>query len=256
MFEKFLHVDLIVPRARAAEFEDASRKFAKDGFDRLIPGVGYKLVLALKSQESFPYRAYGRFTKFHGAPLKSEARTEAYRNQLFHSSSSAYRYVNVWGIPKGRDADLTSLMEKASDDPAYLRVEAVVVREVQEFVRLVKRPEGLPTLNGGKLFERRVSRFKTHELIPYLFRSSMLFPVHETRGLHHLGQFQSVTGVLNSVTEFWQVSPKSRARSSLAASLGPGLSRELIDRMPTPIYEAREFFLLAPYFQRETTPSQ
>jgi hypothetical protein len=253
----FLHVDLVVPESRTKHFEKRTREFLdRGGFQYLVPSVRYHLVLALKSTEPFAYTAQGRF-----GPRSRIARTKSrsVENVCFDArvkdGEPVFRYVHLWHAPDLRDLDLARLMESAADDGLYREIDAYVVQETQNFVRRVRWLSGLPrfTLHTNR-FTRVIKTFASKDLAVYLFKIGALFPQLDQNGWRQLGQFQSVTGSLNSVIEFWQTGDKTSVQAMVDAcdSLHGNLKRKLLDGgagvVHLPVAEVREAFERPSYF--------
>jgi hypothetical protein len=210
------------------------------------------LVLALKGIEPFLYRFEGRPISNGDPTGMLPSLTRGFRSNVATNLRPAVRYVHLWSIPTDTDGKdesglISQIMLAAGEDDDYAKVDREVARESQDIVRLVKTGDGLPTRNSGRKFVRRIRVFKSPDVDPYLFSSGTLLPTLEETGWHSLGQFQTTTGRLNSVIEFWQTDDQVARIASRSHALSGRLVRRLSRDIPSPVTEAQEAFELAPY---------
>ncbi len=256
----FMHVELLVAAADAPAFEARLAAFlngSRRPFARLDSAADYELVLALKTTEPFAFTAsgHGRFTSSEREAASADADPPgASRCRDARLGVPMYRYVHLWTVPDQADLDLANIMIRSADDTPYMQVDALVSSESQEFVRLVQRPgySLLPT-NTGKCV-RIIRCFPSKHLGAYIFRSGILLPVLTQQGWVPCGQFQNVTGKLNTVTEFWQTENSALdAKSMYDALSAPDdeLRRRVVDDVQhrLPFSELRETFEIPDYFK-------
>lgn len=248
--DHFLHAEIIVPVDKKDAFEAASENFLAAGaFDRFSEVRGqYRFVLGMRTVEDFPYHAYGRFA----APLNTDdfARADSanvFRDGLLAQTQRVYRYVHMWAVPNLIGLDLDRTMRACVDDPHYMAIDEQVIREVQNFVRLVHQPGyPAPVLPGAHEFVRVVRRLNGADLPHYLFQFGAELPVWESKGWHSVGQYQNITGLLNVATEIWQTDADKlpALRVPDPRQLRPGMV------YPSGVAELREHYRRTEYFTR------
>jgi hypothetical protein len=255
----YMHVELLVLASDAEKFEDKLAVFM-DGrtrpFQRLDVHADYELVLALKTVESFPFAAsgHGRFGSDERRRLASASGAAESSCRDSRLGEPVFRYVHLWTVPDRDDLDLANVMIRSADDTPYMELDALVASESQEFVRRVQRPSA-PVSAIGQKWVRIVRRFQSKNLGAYLFRSGVLLPVMQQAGWHSHGQYQNVTGPLNTVTEFWtSEDPRANALQMYQQHAGPNdeLRRRLVEDVSEklPVSDLRETFVVPGYFQR------
>ncbi len=232
MSEYFLQVDLLVRNQDCVEFEKRMEAFMKPhsddpwqrgGFDRIDPKSTKTLVLALKGTEP-------TLCRYHKERVGHDVRSQDSRASQNPAEGDHCRYVHVWRIGSAKDLDLARIMMLCADDDEYRALDALVVRETQNFTFRVPWLSDLPELEAEprlKLF-RLTRQLATKELGAYLFSLGALIPTLELgRGPRSMGFFQTVTGQLNTVVEFWQADDERRAR--LSEILVP--PRDIVERV-------------------------
>jgi hypothetical protein len=206
LMNQYLQVELIVHRDDMSDFESSVTDFLNDGgFDSIDPESNKHLVLALRTKEAIAYRGYDRR---QSDIVDSRDDFALLRNDqtIAPGEKQFYRYVHVWRLGEVTDLDITRLMRLSADDDAYRHIDSLVVRETQDIVF------GVPWLSRAPAFPLakpidviRVTRqLATRELGAYLFSSGRFLPERAADGFNSLGYFQNVTGLLNTVTEYWQ----------------------------------------------------
>lgn len=238
----YLHVDVIVAEQNATSFEQAMDQFVREGaFLRFGQQHDIELVVALKSENPFPYRKFQGFQS-HVVSLESG------------KPLPSYRYVHLWYIPDQDDLDIAALMRRSPDDDLYVRINSLVERETQNLVWRVGWLSGPPQIvpSAGDRFVRVMRSFRSRNLSEYLFKAGALIPLLELRNWHSLGHYQNVTGPLNTVTELWQTKNGTEERASMREALQqPSATFEktfvnpYLDELP--MAEIRERLVLAPY---------
>lgn len=220
MTEYFLHVDVQVLASESTSYEEKLATFIAGNekgkaFQRVDPAADYALVLGLKSTEQFipQYSILGRFSATSTVPSDPSQRVQC-KAQGLALSQEVVRYVNLWSVPDLQDLDLARIMKRLSDDTHYLAVHRLVRFEEQDFVMRVRfgPPE---QLGAGKSFVRTVKTFESKDIGTYLFDSGILRQALAFVGWNHLGYYQSVTGRLNQVVEFWQTGEQYPSPSSM-----------------------------------------
>jgi len=258
----FMQVELLVEAQNAAAFEQQLAAFLGGSarpFARLDPSSGHELVLALKGLEAFVFAGE--------PPLGGALGASGAAEPLDAGGSAAHlaravqcvdprvgrrmvRYVHLWRLASRRDLELANIMMRSADDTPYMRVNALVGSERQDFVRIVQRQgwPGVDTSLGQCL--RIVRRFASEKLGTYIFRSGVLVPILQERGWRLLGQFQNVTGPLNTVTELWQMRSGLDPQRMYDGALLGDLHQKLVDDVCSklPFHEQRELCELPRYF--------
>jgi hypothetical protein len=207
-----------VKEADKDAFEDAVAAFlVKGGFARLDPSSKKDLVMALRSDKAFPYDGFNKYEPALVDPSQLRVDTRAKLPSLDTSNVNApstkntLRYVHLWRIRDIAELDLVRLMTLSGDDDLYLKVDALVVRETQNFVTRLTLPN-----HTGEIPQQRdvnivrITRYiPTRDLGDFVFSFGGFLPILEADGIELIGTFQSVTGTLNIVTEFWKASEGS-----------------------------------------------
>jgi hypothetical protein len=253
MSDYYLHVDIVVPEAAAADYESKLKHFLSgpDGFRpflRFSAKANYELKFALKSS-TFPYSGYGRFRP--ADDVASPNAPNSFRDDRIKPGGNAIRYVHLWDVPDIGDLDLATFMQKVADDPEYMAINSLIVREIQTFVRRV-RIQSQPEPPSAPNLVRLVRRFPSQNIGPYIFKSGMLTPLLTKAGWQFLGQYQNVTGVLNVITEFWATTTATDQKTMLATFEElpknlVGFSKLVTESLQLSEGEVRESFQLAPY---------
>lgn len=255
----FLMVELLVLKKNVGGFERAVTAFLREGrrfpfqpFKRLDPACDVELVLALKSPKPFDIRerpvALPRFNEKTSGRLADKV--------------SMVRYLHMWMVPNLYATNLTRTMQRSADDRFYIDIDNHVARETQEFVYQVQ----WPTSQGGgprplSFARRRATRgvavstrqYASANLGTYLFKLGTQFPTLTANGCESMGTFQSVTGSLDTVIQFWETTgaaPQAlkvlgRAQSNVPQGLS--FTSTKIGPAVRPVSERSEAFGLAPY---------
>ncbi|MGB8294793.1 MAG: hypothetical protein WCG85_05145 [Polyangia bacterium] len=264
MIEYFVHTDLIVAEDNARLFERAGSDFmAAGGFKRLNEEFDQELVLGLKTPGPFSYTDTG-YQNFQSA------RSVALDRRLPPKQQRVFGYVNLWRIPHLADMDLATIMNRCADDDLYRKIDSYVVREIQNFVVRVQWLGKARVPSNVAAIYRVIHQFKAADLSSYLAALGPLLPILEAKGWMALGQFQNVTGPLNTVVEFWATTDAKSEPGDLAAHFAAhnpkreeifkGLCEKLQHMCVDPCgnlpqAELCETFQIAPYF-RETPANQ
>jgi len=201
---QFLQVELIVHQDDQPEFERRVKEFLdNDGFDRFDEDSNKHLVLALRTPEPIVYSGYLRR---QSSVLQRKDEFVTRGKQVPDSEPCFFRYVHLWRLGQITDLDLARLMRLSADDKEYRAIDNLVVRETQDVVFRVPWLSDLPEISGeGRLNLVRITRqLSPRELGTYLFSLGALIPTLERDGYHTMGLFQNITGLLNTVTEYWK----------------------------------------------------
>lgn len=253
----YLHVDILVPEQKHKEYERLLSLFVEPEFPflRYSKRADYTLELALCSKPfvfSPGLTALTRGSKF----LKS---TNAQADTFFPKSAKprVRKYVHLWRVPQIQDLALAELMRAVADDDLYMSINALVLREVQTFVRRVRLPT-LPITSVDGKYLRVTRRFNGRDIGTYLFNAGVLEPTLRQAGWHLQGQYQNVTGALNLVTEFWKIPDHDDgSRASLLKRFEPVKLAQprAYDELVTKTLElvqaeTREPLTVCPYFKQ------
>ena len=233
MPDQYLQVDLLVPTNQAGKFEALSTEFHRGdaehhrgGFARILGDDSqpprYQLLLALRSTATFLYvdneRASGTGDKV--SPFDKAF----YRNSTIQAGTPVYRYVHLWKIRDDQDLNLAPLMRACGEDSLYLAIDALVLQETQNFISRVRTPGGVAPFTEASRFVRTTRTLAHKDLGTYIFSEPMLYPPLEQAGWHNLGQYQTFSGPLNIVTEFWQTTSPDPLRQMFESVQRPPLS--------------------------------
>jgi hypothetical protein len=205
MDEYFLHVDMMLAPDKADTFDKLMGQFlTSGGFGQLFSG---HLLLALKSEGPVPYPGYALTT----VPLDVATIAPP-------AEPKAIRYVHLWSVPAVEDLDLARAMTQSGDNLLYLQIHGMVLAEAQNLVVYVDPAAGkarLPELDKDHRekftedtrFVRKTRHFTPVNLQAYLHGLNALAPLvrssTKTAAWRYVGDFQGVTGELNTVVEFW-----------------------------------------------------
>jgi len=213
---QFLQVELILHEDDQEEFERLVKEFLEDrGFDRFDKASSKSLILALRTPAPIAYSGYRR-RQSSVVGVRDEFVTLRNGKEIAADAKVFYRYVHLWRLGQVSDLDLARLMQLSADDKQYREIDNLVIRETQEVVFRVPwlsavRDAGadiaeLPDLTVTEpLRVARVTRqLATRELGAYLFGLGALVPTLESEGFETMGCFQNITGLLNTVTEYWK----------------------------------------------------
>jgi hypothetical protein len=251
--EYSLHVELVVPTTFVEEFEDRVVEFLnEDGFNRIV-NTGddrsmakmdtKRLVLALKSKNPF-------VPKPGQQPTVEAFLSRVDRNEKF------IRYVHVWSIEDIRELDLVRLMRLCAADDLYRKIDALVVDESQEFIVKINTPV-VP--GRSNTYVRSVQRFRSFDVGGYLFSVGALRNVLSDQGVYHVGQYQAVTGKLNAVFDFWNLTGAAGRATSpdvigalKAVGLNPTLVSKYVDPPDRQPIEPPENEFFQPYLKPES----
>jgi hypothetical protein len=277
-----LHVDMLVPAGPkgelAAEFEKTMGIFLRSGaFRAFNDDFDAELALALKRPDAFRYKPLNlstvnankrmaespehRFLSaeplFYRAPWRDDRREQPASGAR---SPLVYHYVHLWTVPDLEDLHLAKRMLYCSENDLYMKLDGFVMLETQQLVRRVRwqeEPEELATSRKDaqkKLVVRATRQLEYQRLGAYLFSLQSLVPLLKERNWRQLGQFQSITGSLNTVTEFWETDGNSSLSDLFltgkrAKSRSPNSVTEFAKTVADEwISVERETFELAPYF--------
>lgn len=248
-----LLVDLLVAEENAEQFERVMEEFlAKGAFRRFRDSFDNELILALKGPAP-TLHSYARLRP-GAAPGTADpsARFLVAPPRVIHAQSSQpmvpmRRYVNFWSIPDMDDLDLAARMQFCSEDELYMRLDALVTQETQQFVRRVRWQQQPCPTKATMGFVRVTRQLGYGKLGRCLLQLRGLTPFLEAHGWEQLGQFQSITGTLNTTTEFWQTMSTEAFDMHLFDGQ-PGLQRRANDVATLPTSVQFESFDCAPYF--------
>lgn len=239
MIEYALHDDILVAESDAKEFETLVREFIEAGsFERLDRDYNATLITALRTPEPFLYAGHRRPHNF-----------AAVRDNRIGERTAVYRYVNVHTIPALQELDIAGIMARCADDALYTRINALVVRELQNFVTRVKAPMDRQIPVAGRRYCRAIRQFTSKNLGAYLFGLGACLPTLDEQGWRSLGTYQNVTGPLNTLTELWEVAEHVKSPDGLLSAMmnaNPVLFEKLLKPYAVRA-ELCEFLLDAPY---------
>ncbi|HEY5959324.1 MAG TPA: hypothetical protein VIV60_22355 [Polyangiaceae bacterium] len=261
MADIFVHVDMIVSSNNCSVFEQRVTDFIKKG-NLLAVRPGWELTLALKGTKPFMYTPQGTFDEysreFDRTPFVAAENGYCHRHLQAGDSTfgPAFRYVHVWRVPSEAYFNLPEMMQGCVDNTDYMRIDELVICEIQDIIRRVKWLDALPKASSAKRFVRIVRQFSYRNLGGYLFDLCGLFPALEAVRWHQLGQFQNVTGSLNSAVEFWQIDddtpdrPLAKTTLRQAAQEGGGAAVAALVKSieELSLSEGREMYERASYF--------
>ncbi len=247
MTNNFLHVDLVVSVTDSGEFERRMTRFLgpDNAFEGLVPGCGFELVLALRTKEAFDYTRNGAYQdripaagsgeKDADALLSSRENVYYNRHLMIHKDGTlekVYGYVHVWKVPELTTKRLVKMMTACAEDQNYMAIDALVVREHQDLVRGVPGFNFVSGPHGSGRFVRVIRRFDSKDLGRYLFDVGALLPVLEDQsGWRALGQYQNITGSLNTITEFWRAPEETQNNAARIHEVFRGLQREQMRKL-------------------------
>jgi hypothetical protein len=224
----FLEVDILVPTNRVHDFETAVKSFlkkttSKNGklpqpFTRLVEDATITFVLGLRTP-AFTYesRKVIRPGYIHQT------------NRDLKGGTRMRRYVHIWSVPDLEASNLVQVMQRSADDPFYIAIDKEVARETQDFVYQVQWPLLVPSgtaalavprsTRNSIAFVRTIHQYASSDLGTALFKLGSSFPVMSQANCTAVGTFQSVTGTLDSVTQYWRIpgTPERALRTYEAA---------------------------------------
>jgi hypothetical protein len=263
-----LHVDMLVTAEKAQAFEATMSLFLSTGaFRAFSEAFDNELVVALKAKHPFDYTPGAgrghpqRATRSRASRFLS---TGPYYEDRINTSApvQVYRYVHLWTIPHEDDLDLAKRMLYCSENELYMKLDSLVLLENQDLVRRVRWQDPIRKLNGDapfRTFVRAIRQLDYSCLGKYLFAVKALVPELERRGWYEFGQFQNITGSLNTVTEFWGTDdgssladmfpPVPRARGAKPGALCRGLRDFAGGARDLPVSVTLESFTEASYFR-------
>jgi hypothetical protein len=251
MDEYFLHVDMIVrDNDDATKFERLMTQFLGQG--GLSPL--YTLQLALKSKHAFNYKGYKANLGSQGTHVHDP-----------REDTRVYRYVHLWRIPDLHDLDLAFAMTRFGDNTLYTEIHSLPITEVQNLlIRVASNDARIAPIKQDQDFVRATRHFSPRTIQGYLHGLNVLVPIltaqaqgkagRGPRGAphwHSIGNFQCITGELNSAVEIWQTDRGTERAASFdesLAELGDKLQGILGQAYRGHDREVREIFQLAPYF--------
>ena len=173
MMDYFLHVDLIVFKEDAVEFEKRVGDFLHAGaFAKIDPTSHYKLALGLKSADTFKYSPRGRLdscTKtFSEARRKTRTSRHLYVDSRIGREKDAFRYIHLWRVQDLENLDLAKRMIECADYEPYTAIDELVVCEIQDFIRRINWLTPTPTIenvNRNTRFVRSTIFVQTSRII-------------------------------------------------------------------------------------------
>jgi hypothetical protein len=241
MADYFLHVDILVEEKNARTFEGMVERLVRKQVESrsgAFYAARWQLELALKAVRPFEFEPSER--------SGSEVRVLDRRLE----DKLCRRYVNLWNVPD--PPDVAEVMQQLADDSIYSGINAIVVREIQnlvlaiQYVPDIKQSKGLP-LDSKFVQVRR--QFATPALGPYLFNGGALIPTIESKGWKSFGQYQNVTGHLNTVLELWRLPPPGGPQSLKDVMKGtpPGIQQMYAELEALPLAEWQD--VLQPYIK-------
>lgn len=205
-----LLVNMYVAEANIEEFERRMKRFLMpdgkfEAFSRLDPTFNYKLLLGLKGSALQPLSDLIEAKPF-GKGL-AEARdflttNPVNKNRRAGSTAKIAHYVHLWSIPDLEDLNLGTRMRACAEDPLYMELDEAVLSEDQEFIRRVQLGNAPRIPDTKKTVVIATRQFDFSNLGPYLLQLRGFLP--QLEGWKQLFQFQTVTGQLNRVNEFWE----------------------------------------------------
>ena len=252
-----LLVDIWVKKEFEDKFEERMETFLTRGSFRFFhPDFDNRLVLALK-RECSPVDLDMHSTRYPVADIL-QSRKGRHPDKSSSNGSTHCHYVHLWTMPDLEDLHLARRMQYCSEDSEYMGLDELVERETQNLVRRVRWQLQPSDPNPDSLFVLKTCRFEYGRLGEYLLRIRGLIPAMKRKDWDQLGQFQQVTGTLNTVTEFWQTEDKDWTSSS--SELWEGLLAGRIEgeELPfwpeeneiIPIWWNHEIFECPRYFKR------
>ncbi len=193
-----LHAELIVTEENSEKFERLVREFVERGaFKRFVDSADWKFAFGLKTPEAYVY----------GNDQSPASRTSQFVDSDPLRGHRVYKYVNLWRILSPAGLDMAPIMVKSADDSLYIEIDSLVAIETQNlFARMHWIWESLdsPKVESDRFV--RVTRrfFNAKDLAFYAYNVPVVRPLQERVGIKNLGYYQSVTGMLSTITEFWQ----------------------------------------------------
>jgi hypothetical protein len=263
-----LHVDMLVPAENSEEFEKTMVIFLNGGAFRAFDDTfDNELVFALRTKEPF-WHAPERFHSTSSRPagpasrfLSTDPTYHDDRSFRDRNSPLVHHYVHLWTVPDLEDLHLAKRMLYCSENLLYMKLDGFVLEEAQDLVRRVRWQQQPEKPDLSLTCVRAVRQLPYQSLGGYLFKLQALMPLLKRRNWHQLGQFQNITGTLNTVTEFWQTDGKSSLsdlfptdEQSRSAKSQPPMARArqfASDVASSPVSVTRESFEYASYSPRE-----
>lgn len=224
--EYFLHVELLVTEDNSAKFESLVHDFVRQGsFKRFTPTADLRLALGLRTAKPFVYTSnpgsgMGKDQFVDSDPLRGQ---------------SVVKYVNLWQVQSLEGLDLAPIMTASADDSLYIAIDSRVASETQEFVVRMRWPLDPPGTHilGSNGFLRVTRHFYTSkDLAFYAYNIPVVRRLQERTGIQNVGYFQSTTGTLETISEFWQVPPDATSVSAATLDYSAkyaGASKEQLD---------------------------
>jgi hypothetical protein len=224
----FLHVDLLVPESNQKEFENAVSLFQKeDSFHRVDPSNTWKLVFGLRTPDHFTTPLLDPVEDKHLKGIqKRPGRIRDVLRKAHEGSRQVFRYIHLWSIPDSEELNVAELMNACADDFLYMKIDALVAREIQNLVVQMEFPgvdvdiKNVPEPGKGE-FVRVIRQFRTKDLGTYVYNVPALLPALAAAKWTTFGHYESATGLLNRFTEFWHTpdgGEESHHRESMAAA--------------------------------------
>jgi hypothetical protein len=207
----YLHVESLVPENQSREFEHLMVHFRgrdknHEFFSRIVPDCGYKLRLGLRTARPTKVSLEG-LTIYSGR--KPDPGMETYPR--VNQRASVQMHVNLWQVKVPDAEDLKEGMDRMVDDTNYMKLNQLLLREEQNFVRNVAWQRSDTYWDQEKHEDDDIFRvvrafpLMRETISEYLFDLVGFLPLCDAHGLHLAYQLQPITGVLGTVTEYWTV---------------------------------------------------
>jgi hypothetical protein len=243
MAGEFLHVNVVVKKKQANDFAKAVQAFFDDGgFEE----DGWKLAGA--------FRTDGPDHLPTGATEMAASGTVQVHHEKRHEDvvpGPYVTFVNLWALPEGGTV-LENVMMGLADTRSYIDLDNEVARETQNTVYRITNPDRkLPSPRGepGDVFVRIARRVAHEHLADYAGCLGAVIPAIEWHGWTFLGDYQNVTGTLNTFFEFWKLPRGKDPKQAIAATFDRlGASSELDTIREATISEARDILHPAGYW--------
>ncbi len=239
----FLHVSILVPRRHADEFVGRAQTFFDEGgFD----SARWRLVGAYRADG--PKELESRVTDVHTASPHFARHAE--------DAGPFVTFVNVWQMPEDdTDGNLGNVMKDLADTDAYVALDNLVTREVQNLVWRIPMAFDLPAPEAGDEgdhYVRITRRIGRDDLARYTMQLSFAVPYFMQRDWTYLGCHQNVTGLLNTFFELWKL-PRTKNPTKLVEDTVAILMKEcpfFASIAACTLRETREVLRPAGYFTR------
>ncbi len=216
----YLQVDMMVDTNQTKTFEDEMKLFlTTGGFGPRFTGT---LTLALKSQTPTNIDVPGPSdVPYPGYALDTVAVSPSPAVATAPGGRTATRYVHLWRLPAIADLDLARVMTAAGDNLTYMKIHGMVLAEAQNVVvyadpstdtnAILPKPNQLHTkATRTTMFVRKTRRFSPLDIQLWLQGLITIAPLVRANDAKfkskwcYVGDFQEVTGELNSVSQLWR----------------------------------------------------